>query len=1018
MGKQFFKSLIILGIFFVCGFTQAQKTITGTVSDADGPLPGAAVIVQGTDQGVTTDFDGNYSIEANEGDVLEFSFIGMTTATATVGADSVINITLDTSENRLEEVVVVGYSAQTRGDITGSVASVDMEEALKQPVANAAEVLQGRVSGVNVISNGAPGAAPQITIRGLGTSNNTNPLYIIDGVQTDDPNILNSIDPSDIVQMNVLKDGAAAIYGARASNGVIIVQTKSGGYSGKATLNIDAWTGFSEVANKLDLMGTNEHGNMIFQSRINDGTPVDHPQYGNGATPVTPTQLNGINRGDLTATVIQPNGTDWQNAITQTAPTSSITVSASNGNENGQYFMSVGYFNRDGVLKYTGFERVTTRLNSEFKVINDRVRVGEHLNVAWSDGNSGNGEAYENSIRSSPLVPLYDDEGGFGGAYEGSAGLSNTRSPLAQLYRGRDDFNKSLRVFGDIYAEIDIWDKLKFRSTYGVSINNFDRRTFLALDPEHSEPLSVNTLNVEDQYSYEWNWSNVFSYDNSFGDHNISAILGVEAVKGTGVGKGITRTDYLFENPDFYNLTNGAGNPQVSYNYEYEFSLFSYFFSANYNYKNKYFLTATLRNDESSRFLGDNKSDFFPSVSAGWLISSEDWFNNEGFISRLKFKASWGELGNQTLPSDNPTQNISILSEQFANYYFGSSIATGAQLNQVGNPNLRWETSETINFGIEAGFLQDRLYLDLEFYQITTKDLVTRDFSLISTTAIDAQAPLVNLGDIKNTGVDLAIGWRDETDSGFKYSIDANLSHYKNEVERLISDFQAGSGVFRGGPVTRTEVGEPISSFFGRNVIGIDQNGRFEYEDVNGDGQINDDDRKYIGSPHPDFTYGINVAMEFKNFDLSLFFNGSQGNDIYNYNKIYTHFPTFFDSNRSIDLVNSWTPDNTNTRLPALSETIQNSETNPNSFFVEDGSFFRLKNLQFGYTFRDLGVLNSFRIYLQGTNIFTITDYSGLDPEIRGQINANGTFDNLTRGVDWQLYPISSIYTIGVNLKF
>ena len=348
MGKQLIKSLIFLGIFFVCGFTYAQKTVTGTVSDAEGPLPGAAVIVQGTDEGVTTDFDGNYSIDANEGDVLEFSFIGMTTATATVGADNVINMTLATSENRLEEVVVVGYSAQTRGDITGSVASVDLDEALKVPVANAAEALQGRVTGVTVINNGAPGAAPQITIRGLGTSNNTNPLYIIDGVQTDDPNVLNSIDPADIDQMNVLKDGAAAIYGARASNGVIIVTTKTGGYSGKATLNVDFYTGFSEVANTLDLLNTEQHGQMIWESLANDGAVLTHPQYGSGPAPVVPSQL--LDPVPVQATVI-PGGTNWQDAITQTAPTTNVTVSASNGNENGQYFMSVGYFNRDGVLK-------------------------------------------------------------------------------------------------------------------------------------------------------------------------------------------------------------------------------------------------------------------------------------------------------------------------------------------------------------------------------------------------------------------------------------------------------------------------------------------------------------------------------------------------------------------------------------------------------------------------------------------------------------------------------------------
>jgi hypothetical protein len=331
--------------------------------------------------------------------------------------------------------------------------------------------------------------------------------------------------------------------------------------------------------------------------------------------------------------------------------------------------------------------------------------------------------------------------------------------------------------------------------------------------------------------------------------------------------------------------------------------------------------------------------------------------------------------------------------------------------------------------------------MDLEFYQIKTKDLITFDNSLISTTAIDAGAPLVNLGDVKNTGMDLGLGWRDETDSGFKYSVDVNISHYKNEVTDLISDFQVGGGQFRGGAITRTTVGQPISSFYGYRVEGIydteeevangpdqgfltnaDGLGRFRYADLDGDGAITANDRTYIGSPHPDFTYGINFAGEFKGFDLSLFFNGSQGNDIYNYNKIYTVFPTFFQGNRSTEVLNAWTPDNTNTSIPALSATITNSESNPNSFFVEDGSFFRLKNLTFGYTFKKeqankIG-MQSLRIYGNATNLFTITNYSGLDPEIRGQINNDGTFDNLTRGVDWQLYPISSIYTIGVNLKF
>jgi hypothetical protein len=373
-------------------------------------------------------------------------------------------------------------------------------------------------------------------------------------------------------------------------------------------------------------------------------------------------------------------------------------------------------------------------------------------------------------------------------------------------------------------------------------------------------------------------------------------------------------------------------------------------------------------------------------------------------------------MGNQTLPADNPTDNISSLSEVYANYVInGSSVAVGAKLDQVGNPNLKWETSESTNFGVDLGFFENKLYLSAEYYIIKTKDLITRDNSLISTTAIDANAPLVNLGSVENKGFDFSLGFHDQTDSGFRYGFDLNLSQYKNEVTELISEFQTGSGGFRGGAITRTEVGRPISSFYGRKVTGFDDDGRFTYEDVNGDGVINDEDRTYIGSPHPDFTYGINLDLGFKGFDVSAFFTGSKGNDIYNYEKIYTDFPTFFNGNRSTRVLDSWTPDNPNATLPALSQTITNSETNPNSYFVEDGSYFRLKNLQIGYTidsnFTDRIGLDMFRVYLQGTNLFTITDYNGVDPEII-------SYDNLTLGVDNQTYPLAQIYTLGLNIKF
>jgi TonB-linked SusC/RagA family outer membrane protein len=1010
MKKSLLKKLIFPMLLLVGNIIYGQ-TVTGVVSDADGVLPGVSVNVKDTSTGVETDFDGKYTIKAKEGDILIFSYLGFKTEEKTVGASNVINVILEEDATALNEVVVVGYISQTRGDISGSVASVDISEAIKTPVANAADVLQGRVSGVNVVSSNAPGAAPKINIRGFGTTNNTDPLYIIDGVQTTDGNILNSIDPSNIAQMNVLKDGAAAIYGSRASNGVVIITTKSGGYNQqKATLSLEMYAGVSQASNLPSLLNAEQHMNMIRQSLVNDGAALTHPQYDpNGTGTFTvPSQLLGVSQ----PATVPGAGNNWPEAVTQIAPTSNVSMSLSNGTESGKYFMSLGRFTRDGILLNTGFERYTSRLNSEFKIL-DKLKVGQHLNVAWSDGNSGNSESFQNALRSSPLIPVYDDNGGFGGTYSNSAGLGNARNPVAQLYRGKNDFNKSMRLFGDIYAELELMDGLKVKTSYGISTNNFDRRTFASLDPEHSEPLGTNTLIVQDQYSFDWTWTNTLNYNTSIGDHNINALLGIEAVKSTGVGKEVQASGYLFETPDFYTLANG-GPSNVNYAYEFESSLFSIFGSVNYNFASKYFLTATLRKDTSSKFLGDNKSGIFPSASIGWLASKEDFWPTDFAISRLKLKASYGELGNQDVPG-NPTINQSELNKEFSFYGInGSAISTGAKISDVGNPNLQWETSISTNLGIELGFLQDKLYVSAEVYKITTDGLINRDITVIPTTGPDANAPFVNLGEIKNTGFDLGLGFSDNTDSGWSYGIDMTLSAYKNEVTSLETGTQVGN-TYRGGAITRTEVGRSISEFYGRVVEGLDENGRFMYKEIDGVPGINDEDREYIGSPHADFTYGINTKVAYKNFDMSAFFTGSQGNDIYNYNKIFTDFPTFFNGNRSTRVINSWTPTNTNTTVPALSQSISNSETSPNSYFVEDGSYFRLKNIQIGYTLPkttlDKLSISSLRFYLQATNLFTITGYDGIDPEvIQG--------GNLTLGVDDQTYPFSQLFTFGVNLKF
>ncbi|MCE2612488.1 TonB-dependent receptor [Flavobacteriaceae bacterium D16] len=1008
--------------------TALQNTVSGTVTDNTGaPLPGASIVQKGTTNGTQTDFDGNYTIDVPGDAVLVISYIGFATQEISVNGRSSINVQLEESASALSEVVVLGYSTQTRGDVTGSVASVDVAEATKAPIVNAAEALEGRVTGVTVTNSGTPGSSPKVVIRGFGTSNNTNPLYIIDGVQTDNPSILNSINPGDIDQINVLKDGAAAIYGARASNGVVIVTTKSGSYNqSEPVVSFNMYAGTSRATNLPDMLNAQQHGEYIFSALRNDGVAVSHPQYGSGASPVVPTTIQGYtrvvapgstDREPRVATVRQPNGTNWFEEITRNAPTQNFDLSITNGNETGRYFLSANYLNRQGILNETGFKQGVTRLNSEFK-IGERITIGEHLNASFSNQNEGTLESINMAYRSSPLIPVFDDQGDFAGTGPASTGLSNTRNPVALLSRGSDNYNKLFRVFGDLYLRAELYEGLSFKTTISGNIENFTQRQFIKLDPEFSEPLATNTLREQDINNWTWTWNNVLNYSTIIGDHNINALVGIEAVEESSKGKTISRTGYLFETPDFYLLNNGSGLPNVDAAFDGANTLFSIFGTANYSYKGKYFATVTLRNDKSSRFLGDNQSQTFPSFSAGWLISDEDFFPADGFVNRLKLKASYGELGNQTLPASNPTINISSLNEQTANYALsGNALSTGAILTQVGNPDLRWETSVTTNIGFEMSMLDNELSVSFEYFDIDTKDLITPDQSLISTTAIDAAAPLVNLGDIQNTGFDLGINYNHETSWGLNYAINANISHYKNEVKNLISAFQPGPSNLRGGPATRTEVGRSISEYFGRKVIGFTDTGRFEYEDVNGDGTINDDDRTYIGSPHPDFTYGVNLSASYKGFDLSAFFSGSQGNDAYNYQKIFSDFPTFFGSNQSTRVLDAWTPDNTNATVPALSQSLTNSETNPNSYFVEDASFLRLKNLQVGYTFNDdiaskVG-LNMLRVYVQGTNLFTITDYTGLDPEV---VSGN----NLALGVDGPnpVFPLAQIITVGINTKF
>ena len=986
----------------------SQRQVTGTVEDNSGnPIPGASVIVVGTSSGTVTDIEGNFAISVSSGDQLEFSFVGYESQTVTVGAQSTLTITLAESTEFLDEIVVSGYQTQTRKSLSGAIASVDVNNAVKTPVINAAEMLQGRVTGVSIINSGQPGAAPIVRVRGYGTPNNNSPLYVIDGVQTDDAYVLSSLSPSDIEQINVLKDASAAIYGARASNGVIVITTKSGSYNTKNTVTFESYVGSSKAVGLPTLLNAQQHGDMIWQSKVNDGVTPNHPQYGTGGSPNVPSSLQGTPA--CISTTVNPNGTDWLDAIFDPGLAQQYKVSVSSGNANSKFMMSMEYLDRQGAQIMTGYKTGRTRMNAEFKV-NDRITIGEHLNVTYDSERGGN--QVQAAYRSSPLIPLYDNDGNYAGGYGTPLGLGNVGNPYATLKRTDYDFQKSFRAFGDVYANVNIIKGLDYKVVFGGMMRDLANRRFVVKNPEHSEPRSTNTLYEQSFRQYNWNLTNTLNYKASFDNHSIDALLGYEALSNNFKGHEISRNDYLFETPNFYLLSNGAGTPVVQWGNANAYTISSTFLTVNYAYNNRYLVTATVRQDNTSRFSKANADAIFPSASFGWVLSEEDFYSSDNY---MKLRVSYGTLGNQSLGRTAPDQNISNLSEANAYYPFdGSSASTGAALSAVGNPDLQWETVVSANAGLDFRLMDNKLYGSVDYFNITTNDLIAVDESLIGTTAIDASAPLVNIGQVSNTGIELALNYADATSGGLSYDVGFNLSTYTNTVDSLISAFYVGNSGFRGGAVTRTSPGEPMSYFYGRRVLGLDGSGRFEYEDVNGDGSINDDDRTKIGSPHPDFTFGVNVSLAYKNFDLYAFFAGSVGNDIYHYNKIYTHFPTFFNGNRHEDVLDSWTPSNTDTDFPALSESIRNDETQPNSWFVEDGSYVKLKTLQIGYTLPSsatskLGISNA-RIYVAGNNLLTLSKYSGMDPEIGGS--------PLTLGVDSGAYPQASITSLGINVTF
>lgn len=1009
---------------------QQQRQIHGTVTDDNNiPIPGASVFIEGTTIGTVTDFDGNFTLNVPpDAEVLSITYLGYKRADIDINGKTEISIVLQEDTNTLDEIVVVGYGTEKRENITASISSVAPEEIQSLPKANVTEMLQGRMPGVQVMSDNRPGGGTSIRVRGFSTINNNDPLVVIDGVPTS--NGLSSINPQDIESIQVLKDAASSsIYGSRAANGVVVITTIKGANKESFTVRMDGYAGVQSAFNLPKMLNAQQYGDLLWQAYRNDGQTPAHDIYGNDPDQAQiPEWLNDeqtLPSGDV----------DWVDEIMRPALIQNYNVSIQKGSEKGQHSFSLGYYDQEGVVEHTGFSRYSTRMNSNYNVT-DWLTIGENFTGSYTEEvsvgtNSALGSIIYDAFQFPSIVPVRDINGDFGGNP-----INDIGNPLGNLYRGKDDKQKNIRAFGNAFAGLNFGD-FEAKTSFGLDYNNFNYRNF---SPVYDEILSQNTINslgTENSFNYQFTFTNTLNYAKSFGDHNLDVLLGQEAIEYYQEGFSASRQNFLYEDLNFRYLSYGTEN-QLNSGSAGEWKLNSYFGRLKYNFDEKYLVTATVRRDGTSR-LANNNWGTFPAFSAGWRADKEDFFNfGDGFTSMM-IRASWGQTGNQQVPSYSTVDSYSNNSS-YSDYAIGggqNSVSTGLTQTRVPNSDLQWETTVQTTFGVDLGFFNDKLNVTAEIYRKVTNDiLVYNAVPLTYGGTNDGQ--WINDGTMENNGYELNLKFSDQN-GDFGYDFGLNISGYKNELTELHSVAYLGipssslHSVNFDQEVSRSTVGQPIASFFGYQADGLfrseqeveeyglqpdAQPGDIKFADVNGDGVIDDDDRTFIGSPHPDMVLGFNVNLNYRNFDLGMFFNGSFGNDLYNLTKYKTQFFNQSAYNKDSSLLNAWTPENPNSDIPRLSLDDSNNNIRPSSYYVEKGSYFKLNNLQVGYTLPPdiLGDV-SLRFYAQASNVFTITDYSGMTPEI-GLQNYSSSSRNLDIGVDRGIYPPSRTYVFGFNLNF
>jgi TonB-linked SusC/RagA family outer membrane protein len=1053
---------------------QAQETeVSGTVTGAAGEkLPGVTVQVRGSDVRTTTDANGRYAIMVPTDGVLLFNLIGYKGAARTVAGRPTIDVALDAAVAVLDPVVVTGYTAQRRADITGAVTSVNMEGAQQQTSTSVLQRLDGRVPGVQVENSGSPGSRTTVRIRGVSSFQNNDPLYIVDGTPVQDT-YLNWMNPNEIASIQVLKDASAAsIYGSRANNGVVIIETKKG-RPGQRQVTLDVRTGVATATKGYDdilILNSLDYFEVMRTSYVNAGLAVPQHIYGNPSNPTVPAYIwpnNGVAQscaapGPGCGLVVDPStysypdnlimpgsaGTNWWKAVFGAGQYRDANLSLSGGGDDNAYHVSFNYLDQEGTAAFNRLRRGGARVNTTFNV--GRVRVGENIAVSreqhyggLDDDALGENNIVGKNIFQQPVVPIYDIAGNF--ASGKALGLSNLTNPLKIAQTGQHNLSTNDRIFGNVFAGVDAGRSLSLNTRFGFNLGQGSFKGFTATTPENSEVTAINSINENYNLFTEWTWSNTLNYNRVFDQHNVTLLVGQEAnasnnrfetgscanLLNTGVDSRYIQ-DALCD-PTTKNVSSTGGKT----------ALLSFFGKADYNYGDRYYASLTLRRDGSSRLGPDNRWGTFPAIGLGWRLSRESFLANNGTFSNVMLRFGWGVTGNQNIPAGRIVSQFG--GDRGDTFYditgSGGSIRPGFKTTALGNADLKWEEQHSINVGLDLEFLQGRGTFTTDVYNRKTNNLLFDPRQ--PATAGSAAPPIVNIGKMQNNGIDFSLGYRGQFGSGTVWSVTFNGSHYKNkivQIDGVRQSFQGPISIREQNPVINT-LGEPIGSFYGLVADGyyLDsadaapyfssgaRAGRIKFKDLNNDGLITAADRAIIGSPHPDFTGGLDLALRRGAWEFSATLFGTFGNEIFNSQKYWYVF-RYFDTNVRADLLENSVVLNAQgqvTNPGAKYPRIDGSDVFSrqfSSYWVEDGSYVRLRTLQVGYNLPPALIrwIPAARVYLQAENLFTITGYSGLDPSLPAAsvFGAAGDIRDQFRGVDQGTYPSSRTFTIGITTTF